>query len=61
MKVSATRLKGALGFCVNNLNEYSKDNFKTLVRVAGVSKDYERANEIIMFSYLMAQKAISFY
>ena len=36
---------------VNNLDEYSEDNFKTLVRVTNVSKDYAKATEI-MSGYL---------
>lgn len=50
-KVSTAQLKEVLESYVNNLNEYSEDNFKTLVRVTGVSKDYDKATEI-MSGYL---------
>ncbi|MDD7270783.1 MAG: hypothetical protein PUH25_02765, partial [Spirochaetales bacterium] len=49
--VSSEQLKEVLESYVNNLNEYSEDNFKTLVRVTNVSKDYEKATEI-MSGYL---------
>ena len=51
LKVSSEQLKEVLESYVNNLNVYSEDNFKTLVRVTNVSKDYARATEI-MSGYL---------
>lgn len=51
LKVSSEQLKEVLESYVNNLNEYSEDNFKTLVRVTNVSKDYAKATEI-MSGYL---------
>lgn len=50
-KVSVAQLKEVLESYVNNLSEYSEENFKTLVRVTGVSKDYDKATEI-MSGYL---------
>ncbi|MCF0117674.1 MAG: hypothetical protein HUJ61_06485, partial [Bacilli bacterium] len=46
-KVSASELKDVLASYVFNLNQYSEDNFKTLVKVTNVSKDYEKAYEIM--------------
>lgn len=51
LKVSSEQLKEVLESYINNLNEYSEDNFKTLVRVTNVSKDYAKATEI-MSGYL---------
>ena len=51
LKVSSEQLKEVLESYVNNLNDYSEDNFKTLVRVTNVSKDYAKATEI-MSGYL---------
>ncbi|MCM1131058.1 MAG: hypothetical protein NC310_03205 [Roseburia sp.] len=50
-KVSSSQLKEVLESFVNNLNQYSEENFKTLVKVTNVSKDYEKASEI-MCGYL---------
>ncbi len=50
-KVSQEQLKDVLGDYVNNLNNYSEDNFRTLVKVTNVSKDYGKAQEI-MSGYL---------
>lgn len=51
LKVSSEQLKEVLESYVNKLNEYSEDNFKTLVRITNVSKDYVKAVEI-MSGYL---------
>lgn len=46
-KVSSAQLKEVLESYVCNLNGYSEENFKTLVMVTNVSKDYEKAYEIM--------------
>lgn len=46
-KVSSEQLKNVLQACVQNLSSYTEDNFRTLVRITNVSKDYDKAFEII--------------
>ena len=47
LKVSNDRLKEVLNPYVSNLNSYSEDNFRTLVKVTSVSKDYDLAYKIL--------------
>lgn len=50
-KVSSAQLKEVLESYVNNLNVYNEENFKILVKVTNVSKDYDKAYAI-MSGYL---------
>ncbi len=46
-KVSSEQLKNVLEAYVQNLSSYTEDSFRTLVRITNVSKDYDKAFEII--------------
>ena len=47
LKVTSDELKEMLKPYVNDLNLYSEDNFKNLVKISSISKDYESAYKIL--------------
>lgn len=47
IKLSADELKQILSYSVRKLDNYNEDSFKNLVKITSVSKDYERAYEIL--------------
>lgn len=47
LKVTTDELKNVLSNYVSNLNVYSEEKFKTLVKITSISKDYELAYKIL--------------